>query len=181
MEFWKPVLGYEAIYEVSRDGNVRSVRTGAIRQPAKTYKGYLTLQVSKSGVFRTKSVHVLVAEAFLGPRPTAKAQVNHMNGIKTDNRLDNLEWVSPSENIKHRYKLFGSPVRLPSNVKRATYMPPQKGEGNYNARLTEERALEIITLFKQGRSIKSVAREFGISKTLASYIRSGARWPHLPR
>lgn len=114
MENWKPVVGYEGFYEVSDYGRVRSVaheaksscRNGGKRVvPSRVLKankrrnGYLKVDLCKEGKTSSRNVHRLVADAFLGEQP--QLQVNHKNLNKCDNRLSNLEWVAPSENMAH--------------------------------------------------------------------------------
>jgi hypothetical protein len=116
-EKWLPVVGYEGLYEVSNFGDVRSLERVAERsgptgdvtvssrvlKPHVTPKGYLRLQLKKDGLAKNHQVHRLVATAFLGAPQGRRDQVNHLNGDKQDNYLGNLEWVTPSENLKHAY------------------------------------------------------------------------------
>lgn len=101
-EVWKDIPGYEGLYEASDLGNVRSLNynhTGKtkVMQPSLTRKGYLTLCLSKNGKQKQRLVHTLVITAFRGPIPPGM-QVNHLNEIKTDNRLSNLEVCTPKQN-----------------------------------------------------------------------------------
>ena len=117
-EIWKAVKGYEDLYEVSTFGRVRSLgkifykdNHGTIckttYQPqiiAQRYHtaGYLIVNLNNYKNQKTMRVHRLVAEAFI-PNPENKPFINHKNGIKDDNRLENLEWSTPSENNQHAY------------------------------------------------------------------------------
>jgi len=101
---WKEIEGYEGFYEVSDQGQVRRVgkATGAVQGRILKLKagtsGYPIVHLSKENKVRTHMVHRLVAKAFL---PNRKEQVNHINGDKLDNRAENLEWVTQSENMRH--------------------------------------------------------------------------------
>lgn len=106
-EEWRPVVGHEGLYEVSSLGRVRSVAatkvdvTGRVKSyPSRVLKpwyarAYLYLSL---GSRTKKAVHLLVAEAFLGPRPEPTHQARHLNGVADDNRAENLRWGTASEN-----------------------------------------------------------------------------------
>lgn len=98
MEIWKDVVGYEGLYEVSNLGRIR--RDGRIKKPYVDHGGYLTVWLSKHSEQKCLKIHRIVAMAFI-PNHKNKATVNHINGVKTDNRVENLEWATHSENIIH--------------------------------------------------------------------------------
>lgn len=117
-EVWKDIKGYEGQYIVSNMGNVRSLdryvsnKTGvklAVGQSLKQHKdrfGYMRVALCQPTFHKLCLAHRLVAEAFI-PNPEKKPQVNHINGIKTDNRVDNLEWATASENTRHAHEKLG--------------------------------------------------------------------------
>lgn len=107
MEQWKPIKDFENLYEVSNQGNVRSAfREGTKGGLLKVFsdKRYYKVHLYKNGKQYQPYVHRLVAAAFLD-KVDGKTEINHKNGNKLDNRVDNLEWCSRSENIQHAYKL----------------------------------------------------------------------------
>lgn len=102
-EMWKPVKGYEGLYEVSNMGRIK----GLVRNKIKTYRvsnwGYCQVVLSKNSVQQIKLVHRLVAEAFIQNTNNLQ-QVNHKDGNKHNNCVENLEWCTASENMKHAWK-----------------------------------------------------------------------------
>lgn len=103
MEVWKDIPGYEGRYQVSNLGNVKSLNYRNSKQPKllkpMEYKiGYAAVNLNR----KWRKVHRLVAEAFV-PNPSNKREVNHINGNNLDNRAENLEWVTPSENVQHAW------------------------------------------------------------------------------
>lgn len=118
-EIWKPISGYNGYYEVSNLGRVRSLTRKIERTDPKdstkkrlftykgklvpfwiTKKGYCRCTLNINGQKKNHLVHQLVAKEFIKNKES-KPQVNHINCIKTDNRIENLEWVTNSENFKH--------------------------------------------------------------------------------
>jgi hypothetical protein len=123
-EIWKAVVGYEGLYEVSDHGNIRRLPTIVqgrnrwgdmiIHRRGRIIKlhrakstGYIYFTASKDGVHVTLTVHSCVAEAFFGERPSQNHDVNHINGIRHEAHLSNLEWVTKSQNHLHAYRVIG--------------------------------------------------------------------------
>lgn len=96
---WRAIEGFEK-YQASSSGNIRNAKTKHVLVPTLLRCGYLYVKLFKEGKHHSKSIHRLIAKTFLGD-PGPKYQVNHINGIKTDNRVCNLEWVLPKDNIRH--------------------------------------------------------------------------------
>lgn len=99
-EVWKDIEGYEGLYQISNLGRVKRVTTGRILKGGKDKDGYLMVKLYKNNIRSNKKIHRLVAEAFI-PNPENKPQVNHADENKTNNSLDNLEWMTAKENINH--------------------------------------------------------------------------------
>lgn len=101
---WRPIKGYEGLYEVSSSGCVRSLKrkttNGRILIPVKTNAGYYRITLSKNGERRNFTVHRLVAEAFLD-NPERHPSINHKNEDKGDNRAENLEWCTVKYNNEY--------------------------------------------------------------------------------
>jgi len=115
-ETWKDIIGYEGWYQVSKSGNVKSLERIVVdRKSRRIFKskqltqtknthGYLQVFLSKNGKIKTCRVHQLVAIAFI-PNPDNLPEVNHKDGIKTNNDVSNLEWSTSSENTKHAIRM----------------------------------------------------------------------------
>ncbi|MDG6143071.1 NUMOD4 motif-containing HNH endonuclease [Lactococcus formosensis] len=107
MEKWKKIKGYQN-YEVSDFGNIRNSR-GLVMKQRTTYRGYKEIGLRNGKVQKFHLVHRLVAQAFLEEIPS-KNYVNHIDGNKTNNSVENLEWVTQSENKKHAVRTGLQPI-----------------------------------------------------------------------
>lgn len=174
-ESWVPVDGYVGIYDVSNMGRVKTIgrrdRYGRpvrekIRRPAADPKGYLRLFLCHDGKNRCFLLHRIVARAFLGPCPSGYT-VNHINGVKTDNREENLEYATKGENSRHAYRM--------GLLKDA---PVLRGESHHNSKLTDELVRDIRRT-RGSKSCLAWAHELGLSKTVIRYARSGKTWSHV--
>ena len=169
-EEWRQVVGWP--YEVSDRGRVRrsaggqGARVGHMRKLVSNRLGYLNVMLSRDGVVCTRKVHRLVAEAFSGPIPPGK-EVNHINGVKNDNRWpENLEVVTSSENKQHAI--------------RTGLWEPNRGEGHSRSKLNEMQVRVVLRLIASGvLSQREIGRIFRVGDTAISLIGSGARWSHV--
>lgn len=166
-ERWLPVAGWDYWYAVSDLGRLRRLAgsrqtpTARLLRPTKGSSGYLKVELQRAGVSQTWNVHALVAEAFIGPRPEGY-QVNHKNGIKTDNRLANLEWTTPAGNNRHAQQL-------------GLVKPVTSEEQLSHAKLTAEQVREIRRL-RGTVSGAALAARFGVGPRAIGRIWSGERW-----
>lgn len=179
-EQWMPAVGWVGYYEVSSCGRVRSVtrtvqrkfRDGTLvestfterfMRPVYDYKGYATVVMTKNGKGKQVKIHRLVALAFLN-NPLNKPTVNHINGVKDDNRVENLEWSTHSENSLHAF---------------ATGLNSHKGTRNPSAILDDAKVMEIRRKCLAGQSTRTLANEYGVSLQTIRAIRAGRTWRHV--
>lgn len=172
-EVWRDVLGYEGLYQVSNLGRIKAVRNrtntylGRLLKPKVNKYGYYSVSLSGHGRTTTTTAHKIVAEAFYGKRPEGLV-VNHKNGIKTDNRIENLEFVTHKQNINHSYEVLGNPYSIP---------PVYSGEDHPQSVLTEKEVMAIRILANSNVfSSKDIGQFFGVSKTTVANIVKGIVW-----
>lgn len=163
IDIWKPVKGYEGLYEVSNLGKIRSLFRYKINLNCFIDNGYYYVEIYKNNIQKKVGVHVLIATAFI-PNPENKPQVNHINCIKIDNRIENLEWVTSRENTIHA--LVNNLLTIP------------KGELNGMSKLKEE-DIFIIRNKSPKISRKKLSEMFGVSIKHISRIRGRERWSHI--
>lgn len=191
-EIWRDILGYEGVYQVSNKGRVKRLVTEItmrnqvcswihkspelIFRPNKDSRGYYQV-VLGIGKKRTARVHRLVAEAFLKPPSDNLVKeclkvgsrvvwVNHKDGDCTNNRVENLEWCTPSYNLRDAFQ---------RGAKKAS-----KGVDHINSKLTEEDVLKIYELSsKRALSQERIANMFGIKQITVSNIKTGRSWSWL--
>lgn len=108
---WKRVVGYEELYEVSSDGQIRTIASQRLRKFKKDKYGYLQVGLSRNGELKFKTVHRVVAEAFI-ENPNSLPCINHKDEDKEDNNVENLEWCSVEYNANYgtRNKRISRPV-----------------------------------------------------------------------
>lgn len=171
IEEWRKVIDSSGFYEVSSTGRVRSldmpmctlggvkwIKSGRILSLSPNSDGYLAIKVPK-----TRRVHRLVAIAFI-PNPDNKPEVNHIDGNKQNNHVDNLEWVTRVEQIRHAYS-----TGLKSNV----------GVKNPSAKLTEADVRIIREAVKHKFSMYSIAKYYKVSNPTIRALIHGKSWSHI--
>ena len=146
---WKVIPGFEQRYAISRAGEVLEIATKRRLNIRPKPDGYYWLTLRENGKYKNFYIHRLVAQTFI-PEVPGKTQVNHKNGIKSDNRVENLEWVSPGENSRHRYYILGN---KPLNK-------PQK-------------AVRCIELKRDFESVGVAGRSMGISSNCIAKVARG--------
>lgn len=179
MEIWKYVDGFNNVYQVSNTGKVKSLdhivtskdnksrlQKGRFLKSSINHKGYIRYSLSINGKRFNFSAHRLVAISFI-PNPLNKTQVNHKNGIKTDNNVDNLEWVDNKENIIHAYKNGLIKCNL--------------GEKHHMSKLTNKQVEDIRLKRCNGFTLKNLSKEYGISIVAIYNISKNITYKHLTK
>lgn len=165
VEVWKDIAGYEGLYQVSNLGEVKSFQNKEpiILKPMVSHKGYSRVELHKDGVGKMKSIHILVKSTF-DPLTNnlGDVQVNHKDGDKKNNCIDNLEWCTASQNVKHAFET-GLKV-------------PVKGERHGMCKLTDDEVRDIKTSYKRGDTVfgsYGLAKRYGVHPTTIQKIING--------
>jgi len=182
-EIWKEVIGWENSFMVSSIGRVKAIyknrpntnncsswkhREDKIRKTRLTPHGYISANLYDKGKQERPKiifVHVLVAQAFI-PNPQNKRCVNHINGIKTDNRVENLEWVTHGENVSHSWRTKLSDITKIS------------GEKNWCAKLNDD-SVRFIKANIDKYTLQELGTMFNVSLHAIFNIKSGRGWKHI--
>lgn len=178
-EIWKDITGYEGLYQISSMGRVKRLPRSNKRANGKPLPlkekiltgtinafGYCRYELSRGINAASFSGHRLVAIAFI-PNSNNKPQINHKNGIKTDNRVDNLEWCNNSENQKHAYAIG---LNKPRSL---------RGDKSNLSKITKNTALAIICDLQKGLRNKDIATKYNVLRSHVSSIKSKRIWAHL--
>ncbi len=172
-EVFRPIAGYEDLYLISCSGRVQSLprwvvcngvmalRDGRILKGSSHPDRYRIVGLWRDGVRWTSYIHRLVAQAFLS-NPDGKPQVNHIDGDKANNRMENLEWVTDLENKRHAMET-GLTI---------------KGEDHGNSKLTEEEVLYIRSN-PDGLTQRELATKLEVSQSVICNIQLGKTWGHV--
>ena len=178
-EIWKDIPDYEGYYQVSNFSRVKSlnryinlnniikkIKERILKQFVyKSKNSYTSVIFSKNGIHKRYSVHRLVAFAFIENFKN-KPHINHKNSVKYDNRVENLEWCTPLENMKHAYD--NNLVNIP------------RGENRPNAKLTNKKVVEIRKLYATGVFFeKDIAKMFNCSRYAINSILNYKTWNHV--
>lgn len=175
-EIWKDIQGYEGLYQASTKGRIRSLDrvvrmgeknlrcTGRIFVGKINRFGYMSINISVNNSKKHYTIHRLVAQTFI-PNPENKPQVNHINGIKTDNRVENLEWCTSKENSIHAWK-NGLMTKCSGKNSYLYGIHPDKSPNAKKVKCTESN--------KEWGSITSAANELGLKPNMLGRMLRGA-------
>lgn len=173
-EEWRSISGYEGHYEISSLGRVRSLdrycRSGRLRRARSrrcfpSWNGYLQVQFRVDRVIKLLLVHRLVATNFLGEPPFPGATVNHKDGDKLNNSVENLEWCSQTENLRHARRM---------GLNRA------EGERHYLTKLTAEYVQAIRAWVRTGATRRDIAALYAVDRGVIDSIARGQTFKSVP-
>jgi hypothetical protein len=166
-EQWRTIPEFAGWYEASNLGRIRRIKPAAGATVGKVIcfcrnkVGYINSHLSIQHKVHVRLTHRLVASAFIGPCPPGK-EVNHKDGNKSNNNIDNLEYVTSSENHRHAIN-----IGLQRSV---------NGDRHGMAKLSYEDVLKVIFLLKSGKTQREIANMFGIGQPSVSNINIGKTW-----
>lgn len=163
--------GIHTNYIITRSADVYNIKTGKKLKPGITNVGYyyVNIQLGKRGYYKSKTIHRLVATAYL-PNPNDYPVVNHIDGNKLHSSVDNLEWCTFSYNNQHA---FNTGLKMPTKGTR--------GEKCNLATHTESEALRVCELLQEGYPPKAITKYFGFSHDFAIKIYSRQTWTHISK
>lgn len=169
------IIGYEGLYEISKNLDIVSkdrykkrkqteifIKGRVLKQSLDSW-GYKQVSLYKDANKKSYKVHRLIAAAFI-PNPENKPCINHKNGIKTDNRVENLEWCTDKENFNHAIE---------------NNLIVNHGENNKFSKLTDEKIKEIFKLRDYGMTHYEISKKFKVSRPVISNILSRKYWKHV--
>jgi hypothetical protein len=151
-------------YYATEDGHIYSSKSRRLITERLNNKGYKIVNLSIDGKCKTFSVHRLIAQAYI-PNPDNLPTINHKNGIKTDNRIENLEWVTFSENTTHAVA--------------TGLLMPAKGRGTKNGRFEDEDIKRIKELYSQGLSQYKIAEMYNVTRGTIQQILNGHTYSYV--
>jgi hypothetical protein len=167
----RAIPGYEGIYEIDILGNVyamqkhKGLKAGRMNQPTRHKSGYMYINLSKNKKAKKHYIHCLVMDAF-NPTEDKTLEVNHIDGVKSNCALSNLEWLSHAQNMIHARTIDGT-------------WKDHRGESMGSAKLTEDDVKHIRRLWENGMQQKEIAPMFGVSPVRISLIVNRKSWKHV--
>jgi len=164
-EIWKDIEGFNGKYQISNTNKVKSNHFGRsiILKPSLNTGGYNSVCLRLNNKIKTRSLHRLIMEAFI-PNPDNKPCINHIDGNKLNNSIENLEWCTYSENMKHAYD---NNLKLPIEG---------KGEKSSQHKLKEE---DVLKIRASSLSSKELGSLYNVNRTNIIAIRKRKSWTHI--
>lgn len=167
-EVWRDIIldGEKSHYMISSHGRVMNSDTNNFLKSFPDKDGYLKIHIKTFSKDHHIGVHRLVALMFI-ENPENKEHVNHKDGVKTNNHVENLEWATPKENIAHSI---------------ANGLTQQRGEDNARAVYTEEQARAVCKMLEDYHNTpRKIAEELGVDESFVDGIKNGSRWVHISK